>query len=370
MTASSSSHCAVRSCSVLGEAKARRLSVVFPNYNHARYVGIQLNSMLSQSRLPDEIIIVDDASTDSSVDVIEGYCRQHEIIRLIRNEANRGVEVNINRLLWMASGDYIYLSASDDIVLPGFFEQAMAILERYPKAGMCSGIGTLIGEDGSHRGIRSLPVVSMRPCFMPPDEVARRLRKFGRWVAVSSMILRREALIAEGGQDTDAGSFADNLSALVIALRHGACFVPTPFSAWRQMATGHGTASGSDWVAQDAMGRKVVGLMRGKYRGLFREDFVRPFERHWRYMVSEVAWRQARREGVHVLETAWPAIRSTYATEALTRIAVVTRMSVLSRLLWRGYHMIRFGPLRWWLLGRLSILVNTRRIVIREMLEV
>jgi glycosyltransferase involved in cell wall biosynthesis len=63
-----------------------------------------------------EVIVIDDASTDNSVEVIEGFARKDPIIRLYRNEQNQGVNQTVNRGLSLAAGEYIIFSAADDRV--------------------------------------------------------------------------------------------------------------------------------------------------------------------------------------------------------------------------------------------------------------
>ncbi len=114
-----------------------RLSIVLLNYNHARYIGEALQAILGQSYKPWEVIIVDDASTDNSIDVIEKFIRRDPTVRLLKNEHNMGVERSANRGLEYASGDYIFSAAADDKILPGLFEKSIRMLALYPQAGLC-----------------------------------------------------------------------------------------------------------------------------------------------------------------------------------------------------------------------------------------
>ncbi len=346
------------------------LSVVFPNYNHTRFLPEQLNSMLSQSYRPKEIIIIDDASTDNSVEVINEFIRKEPRIRLICNERNMGVEWNINRLIEIASGDYVYLSASDDMVLPGFFEKTMALLALYPEAGLCSAIGRLIDEHGNDRGIRALPVISNKPSYFSPAQVQQKLCRYGRWFAISSMIIKREALVREGGQVTELGSFADNFAALVIALRHGACFIPEPFSCWRQMATGHGTLSGKNWEVLSERGKSISRMMRTRYRDLFPTKYTDQFEKHWKYRVSITAWNQAHLEKEQILTGAFNGLcdkRSFLGHAFWSMLRVLTQIQAIT---WRLYFLLKYGQWSWWLMGRLSIVINLKKLVIKERLEI
>ena len=91
-------------------------SVVMPNFNHARYLEAALQAHLAQSVPPLEIIVVDDASTDESVAIVERLATEHSRLRLIRLARNGGVNAAINRGLREARGDYVSVSAADDLV--------------------------------------------------------------------------------------------------------------------------------------------------------------------------------------------------------------------------------------------------------------
>src|SRR5436190_4062288 len=112
-------------------------SVLLPNYNHAHFVGHALKAILAQSIQPTEIIVIDDGSTDESLQEIEPFVDRHSHIRLLRNEANRGVNYTLNRALGEAKGEYIYGAAADDQVLPGFFERSLRLLAKHPQAALC-----------------------------------------------------------------------------------------------------------------------------------------------------------------------------------------------------------------------------------------
>lgn len=81
------------------------LCVLMPNYNHARFLPESLEAILAQSYPPLEVIVLDDASTDNSVEVIESFLRRDPRVRLVRNERNVGVERSVNRLVEMPYTD-------------------------------------------------------------------------------------------------------------------------------------------------------------------------------------------------------------------------------------------------------------------------
>ena len=116
--------------------QASSISVIIPNYNHSRYIVGQLDALAAQTLPPLEVIVVDDASTDDSVEVVERFAQRHPIVRLLRNERNLGVVATLNRGLKEARGELVYFGAADDLVAPCLIESAQSLSERYPQAGI------------------------------------------------------------------------------------------------------------------------------------------------------------------------------------------------------------------------------------------
>ena len=112
------------------------LSVVMPNYNHAEFLPISVAAILSQLQLPDEIVIVDDGSTDQSRSVLERLASAEPRIRLVFNSKNNGAIHSINRGLQVSRGKYVCLMAADDVAYPDFFSTAMVAFKRFPNVAL------------------------------------------------------------------------------------------------------------------------------------------------------------------------------------------------------------------------------------------
>jgi glycosyltransferase involved in cell wall biosynthesis len=209
------------------------LSVVLPNYNHARFVNRALKALLRQKRPADEIIVIDDGSTDDSVHVINEIAAEAQTIRVLRNENNIGVIATLQRGLEVARGNYVYFAASDDWILPDFFALALRRLEADPDVGLFCGEAVLV-DGTSNRPFAVRPAVRprMRAGSIDAAEVKKLLRATDNWILTGSAVFRRECVAWAGGFDARLGSFADGFIARKIALRYGFYFEPKIVASW------------------------------------------------------------------------------------------------------------------------------------------
>ena len=106
------------------------VSIIIPNYNHVDFLRTRLDSVLKQTFKNIEVIILDDASNDGSIEIIEEY-KQHPVVsEAIRNEINSGSAfIQWGKGLELAKGKYIWIAESDDYSEPVFLEKCMTALE-------------------------------------------------------------------------------------------------------------------------------------------------------------------------------------------------------------------------------------------------
>ena len=254
------------------------LTVVMPNYNHAQYLSESLEAILAQSYRPQEIIVLDDASTDNSVEVIERYANKEPTIQLIKAEVNQGVIPQLNRLLKIAKGDFFYAAAADDKILPGFLERTMQMFEAHPEAGLCSTRAIFIDADGRNLGPLHQPLVSKKSCFIPPQQVMSLLRKHCSWIQGNATVYRKRTLVDSGGYIPELHAFCDGFIVQVIAARYGACFIPEPLAAWRQLKTSYSVMNA---IREDSHQdiHLAADLMRSNFGDSFSSDFIELWEK-------------------------------------------------------------------------------------------
>lgn len=103
-----------------------KISVAMATFNGERYLSDQLDSFVRQSRLPDELVISDDCSTDATRDIIDRFASIAPFkVRLLSNDVRLGYAHNFGRALASAEGDWVFLSDQDDVWLPAKIERVL-----------------------------------------------------------------------------------------------------------------------------------------------------------------------------------------------------------------------------------------------------
>jgi glycosyltransferase involved in cell wall biosynthesis len=124
-----------------------RVSVIVPNYMHAPYLEERLQSIANQSFQDFEVLLLDDASTDRSVEILQAWEAKDARFRFTPNAANSGSTfAQWNKGATMAQGDYLWIAESDDVADPQLLEKLVALLDAHPSAVIAYGQSMLINE--------------------------------------------------------------------------------------------------------------------------------------------------------------------------------------------------------------------------------
>lgn len=124
-----------------------KVSILLPSYNHEKFVGAAIDSVLSQSYSDFELLVGDDGSTDHTAEVIRKYSDPR--IVFFPHQSNLGATLNHRFLLEKAKGEYVALINSDDLWLPDKLEKQVQYLDDHPAAVMCAGWAKFIDENGN-----------------------------------------------------------------------------------------------------------------------------------------------------------------------------------------------------------------------------
>lgn len=109
------------------------VSIIVPNYNYSRYLDERMESILNQTYQNYEVIILDDKSTDNSLDVIGKYSNHPKVSKVIINDTNSGSPfIQWRKGIFEASGEIVWIAESDDDCLPTFLER---LVKKYVETG-------------------------------------------------------------------------------------------------------------------------------------------------------------------------------------------------------------------------------------------
>ncbi len=264
------------------------LSVVLPNYNHAKFLPRAIEALVNQTRPPDELFIIDDASTDNSVEVIEPYLTRYSFIRFLRNPKNMGVNAANRKLFALAQGDYIHPCAADDLRFPRFFELAMEMVERYPQAGIV--FGDIQVKNGRDEEIGHVSVQQWQePLYAAPDRFLDEYldAELASHSTSPAMIYRRDAFEEVGWYREELESWADTFAARAIGLKYGACYIPENVAVDYRLEGSYSQGIKDDPRRAIDIVSRAARLMRSdEFRGRFPEQHVRNWESQFRRLVA------------------------------------------------------------------------------------
>jgi glycosyltransferase involved in cell wall biosynthesis len=242
------------------------LSVIIPNYNHGKFLPSSLGAIAPQLRAGDELIVLDDASTDDSREIISEFARQFQQIKPVFAEKNSGIVDTIHRGIALAKNEYIYFGAADDYVLPGFVETLMAAAGRHPRAGI------IAADPGyHHHGAETFVMAPLqlggREYYFDPQAVVTvgKVLEAGIGLTTVASIVRREAFIEAGYFDPALEFCSDWFCLYVIAFRDGFAYVPHKGAVMRVDPT---TYSSVGWSSRERRHKVLLAraIMSEPYR--------------------------------------------------------------------------------------------------------
>lgn len=108
-----------------------RISVIMTSYNYAKYISEAIESVINQTYTDWELVIVDDASTDNSVEIIQTYLEKDNRIKLYINNENLGLAKSIQKALKHTNSEWIAFLESDDKFYPNTLEKKIDVIKKH-----------------------------------------------------------------------------------------------------------------------------------------------------------------------------------------------------------------------------------------------
>ncbi len=211
--------------------------ICVPTFNAERTLAETLESILGQTYRELTVLVVDNASTDKTLEIADSYAAADRRVRVHRNSANVGGEGNFTRCLALACGDYTGIFHSDDIYTAEMVARQVALLESRPEAGAVFSMAQLIDERGVPGRIYKLPPELRRDKESVYDfkEIFRALLKYGNFFFCPG-VLARTAVYRDYIRKWDGGGFLSSADLdvwLRILLRHKIGIIDEPLLRYR-----------------------------------------------------------------------------------------------------------------------------------------
>jgi len=216
-----------------------KISIALCTYNGAEFIVRQLESFIEQTRLPDELVICDDRSSDATVEIIRDYISNAPFpIRLEVNRKNLGSTKNFEKAISLCAGELIYLSDQDDVWLSDKIARIEAEFEKNPRVGMVFSDAEIVDEN-----LKSLGRTLWSFTFSVEKREAARTEKFfdvllsqnvvtGATMAFRAEFRKTFTPIPEGIPNL----IHDGWISLVIAGAADVVFIDEPLVKYRQHA--------------------------------------------------------------------------------------------------------------------------------------
>lgn len=216
------------------------VSVIVPNYNHARFLRERIESILGQTVQDFELILLDDASTDESREILREYGSDSRV-HLEFNEENSGSTFKQwNKGVEMARGQYVWIAESDDYADPKFLQRLMALLDRGPDVAFTYCRSWRVDEEGRLDGFGDDYVVfwdSRTPTkdfCMEGREVCREYLCVTNVIPnASAVVFRKDAYDQVGGADETLRLCGDWKLWAAMALEGKVAYLSEPLNYFR-----------------------------------------------------------------------------------------------------------------------------------------
>jgi hypothetical protein len=274
-----------------GGPRDGRLTVVMPTRNHAPYIRRALDRLVAQTRRPDRILVIDDASTDATPSILLAYAERYDLISVVRHEQSRGTVPRMNEALATVESEYVLFMSSDDFIDITLCAKSLDLLDRNPQAAFCAVQAVAVDEQGRClRRFRARSVVGSAR-FLGPGSVVRILTRHGNLFSGLGTINRTELLRAAGGFDERLQSFADGYVTELLGAKHGACVIPEYLVFWRKVDSSYSNTTTRDPARVLTILEATLQRMAGPDRAFFPAEHRHRLEYRLRFAAAAAAVR-------------------------------------------------------------------------------
>ena len=204
------------------------VSVIVPLFNGERYVAQAIESVLTQDSVSVELIVVDDASTDGSAGIVQGFGKR---VRYLRVPKQPTMLATTNIGLRAATGRYLCVVHQDDYLLPGKLARQVDVMEHNPDVGFSYSAQWFVGPEGQPLGRLRSPV--RRHDYVVDGRVELAHLAVQNYLNFCNVLMRRSCVDGVGAFEEPNWVIADWQMWVRLALRHQVAYVDEPLVCYR-----------------------------------------------------------------------------------------------------------------------------------------
>ncbi|MGC4029158.1 MAG: glycosyltransferase family 2 protein [Steroidobacteraceae bacterium] len=281
------------------ETSIPKVSVVMACYNSERYLAEAIGSIREQSFRDFELIIVNDGSTDRSLEIAQEHARQDGRIRVIHCEHNRGISAALNRGVNEARAEWVAQMDSDDFSYPDRLQKQMDYLATHPEI-ICVGVFPLMVDE------KRYPIIVLDIYHEKHEDIERELLDGHGWALLApTSLFRRDMALRIGGYREDMTTSMDTDFFLKLGELGKVANVPEVLFEYRVHAKSVTHARKAGQVEQHNMALRDAYARRNLQKAVPEEtsaaDNVTPADHHlrWGWQAFNSGYsRTAQRQGL------------------------------------------------------------------------
>lgn len=210
------------------------ITIITASYNYEKYIKETIESIIAQTYTDWELIVIDDCSTDNSVEVIKSF--KDSRIKLVVNEENLGLAKTLEKAVKMAKGDWIAFLESDDLWTKNYLEEKIKIIEKYPNIALIFNEIEMFGDENTinckksafSKYFKNLPLKDLTY----PRNMFKDVAIFNYCLTFSALCINKEKLM-KCSFETPSDRQIDWWLIIYLAKNYDFYYIPKKLTKWR-----------------------------------------------------------------------------------------------------------------------------------------
>ncbi len=207
-----------------------KISIITASYNYENFIKDTIQSILNQTYQDWELIVIDDCSTDNSVEVIKSF--KDDRIKLIVNEKNLGLAATVRRGIENATGEWIAFLESDDIWEKDCLEKRVEVAKKYPDIGLIFNSVEMFGEQKKLDRLKKVIEANVKRLKKNtfPTNIFKQIIYFNVVLTFSAAMINSKVLLET---NTTVDKELDWWMFIHLARNYDVYYIPEPLTKWR-----------------------------------------------------------------------------------------------------------------------------------------